>query len=59
MENKGDMPNWNRFVNDVLSGKYKQKGSEAKVNENSLQCRQDSIPTEAHAGADKENTMQS
>lgn len=59
MENKADMPNWNRFVNEILSGKYRQKGSETRVNENSLQCGQDSIPAEAHAGTDKENTMQS
>ncbi len=30
MENKADMPNWNRFVNEVLSGKYKEAKEEAK-----------------------------
>lgn len=57
MENKADMPNWNRFVNDVLSGRY--KGSENQQNEDSVQYRQNTVPDKAGAGADKENTMQS
>lgn len=57
MENKADMPNWNRFVNEVLSGRY--KGSENQQNEDSVQCRQNTVPGKAGAGADKENTMQS
>lgn len=57
MENKADMPNWNRFVNEVLSGRY--RGSENQQNENSMQYRQNTIPGKAGAGADKKNTMQS
>lgn len=57
MENKADMPNWNKFVSDVLSGRY--KGSEKKLNEDNLQYRPNAVPGEAGAGADKENTMQS
>ena len=57
MENKADMPNWNRFVNDVLSGRY--KGSENQQNEDNVQYRQNTVPGKARAGADKENTMQS
>ncbi len=30
MENKTDMPNWNRFVNEVLSDKYKELKEETK-----------------------------
>lgn len=30
MENKADMPNWNRFVNEVLSGRFKEQKEEAK-----------------------------
>jgi hypothetical protein len=30
MENKADMPNWNRFVNEVLSGRYKELKEESK-----------------------------
>ena len=55
MENKADMKNWNRLVNEILSGKY--KGSENQQNEDSVQYRQNTVPSKA--GADKENTMQS
>lgn len=24
MKNKTDMPNWSRFINEVLSGRYKE-----------------------------------
>ena len=57
MENKADMPNWNRFVNEVLSGRY--KGSEKQQNGDSVQYRQNTVPGKAGAGTDKENTMQS
>lgn len=57
MGNKADMPNWNRFVSDVISGRYKD--GEKKLDEDSLQCRQDAVQSKAGAGADKENTMQS
>ncbi len=57
MENKADMPNWNKFFSDVLSGKY--KGSEKQQNEDSMQCRQNKVPGKAGAGADKKNTVQS
>ncbi|MCX4297989.1 MAG: hypothetical protein OSJ73_13420 [Lachnospiraceae bacterium] len=30
MENKADMPNWNRFVNEVLSSKFREQKKEAK-----------------------------
>lgn len=30
MENKADMPNWNRFVNEVLSGRFKEQKEEAR-----------------------------
>lgn len=29
MESKAYMPNWNRFVNEVLSGRYKEPKEEA------------------------------
>lgn len=32
-ENKGDMPNWNRFVNEILSSRSKEQKKEAKGTE--------------------------
>lgn len=30
MKNKADMPNWNKFVSEVLSGRYKELKEESK-----------------------------
>lgn len=30
MEKQKDMPRWNQFVNDVLSGRFKEQKEEAK-----------------------------
>lgn len=54
MENKADMPNWNRFVEEVLSSR--NKGSESK-HENSLQCGQNEIPSKAKSRTGQKNTM--
>lgn len=50
MENKADMPNWNRFVKEVLSSR--NKGSESRKHENIVQRGQNEIPSKAGAGTD-------
>ncbi len=30
MESKADMPNWNKFVSEVLSGRFKEQKEQAK-----------------------------
>lgn len=55
MENKADMPNWNRFVKEVLSSR--NKGSESKGHENIVQRGQDEVSSKAGAGTDRKNTV--
>ena len=53
--NKADMPNWNRFVEEVLSSR--NKGSEK--HENGLQHGQNEIQGKTKSRTGQKNTMQS
>lgn len=55
VENKADMPNWNRFVKEVLSSR--NKGSESKEHENIVQRGQDEVSSKAGAGTDQKDTV--